>query len=332
MKAFFQLIRIPNLIIIAATQYLMRYAILNTLLKNIFIHTGESIVNVPGLELQLSDFQFLSLVLATIFLAAAGYVINDYFDTKTDLLNRPERVIVGKSIPRRVAMAIHVVLNVIGICFGIYVSYSIGLVYFGFVFILVSGLLWFYSTTYKRQFLIGNLLIAFLTGLVPFMVAIFEIPPLLKEYNQILVDYQVNLNHVIVWIGGFSFFAFITTLIRELIKDMEDFEGDRAFGRNSLPVVLGLKSTKIIVFTLLLITLFSLVLVYMLNLHLHALHSDRIAALLIPMTFLIFRLYKAETQKDYHFLSTFSKFIMLSGLVYAILVHFIIEYQLNIVG
>jgi len=329
MKAFLQLVRWPNLLIIIATQYLMRYAILETLLNNIYVLNNKELVKVPEMELQLSNFQFLLLVTSTVFLTAAGYVINDYFDTKTDNLNRPNRVVVGKSISRRTTMTIHLVLNVLGIALGFYLSWSIDMLFLGFIFILVSGLLWFYSTTYKRQFLIGNLLVAFLTGLVPFMVALFEIPVLMETYNAIMLDFDINLNHILVWIGGFSFFAFITTLIRELVKDMEDFEGDRAYGRRSLPIVLGLNVSKIIVLSLILINSFSLLFIVIFYLSDFVTFIYMIVALLLPMVILMIRLWKADSSKSYHLASLLTKLIMLTGLAYAILAHIIIVLQLN---
>ena len=332
MKAFLQLIRWPNLLIIIATQYLMRYAILDTMLKNIYVYVNSETVKVPDMELQLSNFQFLLLVMSTVFLTAAGYVINDYFDTKTDKLNRPQRVIVGKSISRRLTMTIHLVLNGLGVALGFYLAWSIGMMFLGFVFLLVSGLLWFYSTTYKRQFLIGNLLVAFLTGLVPFMVALFEIPLLMGEYSAIMIDFDINLNHILVWIGGFSFFAFITTLIRELVKDMEDFEGDHAYGRRSLPIVLGLNVSKIIVSSLILISLLALFVIVILYLNDPITLIYMIVALLLPMAFLTIWLWKANSSKAYYVASILTKVIMLSGLAYAVLAHFIIVYQLVNLG
>lgn len=328
MKAFLQLIRWPNLLIIIATQYLMRYAILDTMLKNIYVFINSETVKVPDMELQLSDFQFLLLVMSTVFLTAAGYVINDYFDTKTDKLNRPHRVVVGKLISRRLTMTIHLVLNGLGVALGFYLAWSIGMMFLGFIFLLVSGLLWFYSTTYKRQFLIGNILVAFLTGLVPFMVALFEIPLLMDEYGAIMIDFDINLNHILVWIGGFSFFAFITTLIRELVKDMEDFEGDRAYGRRSLPIVLGLNVSKIIVSGLILITLSALFVIVIFFLNDPVTFIFMTVALVLPMAFLIFWLWKAKSSKAYHIASILTKVIMLSGLAYAVLAHFIIVKQL----
>jgi len=177
MLAFLKLIRIQNLLIVAVTQYLMRYAVIEPILK------------INEFELQMTDFEFFILVFATVCLTAAGYVINDYFDTKTDKLNRPGTVVVGKSITRRSAMTIHMILNILGVIAGFYVSYKIGLYQLGMIFLIVSGILWYYSTSYKRQFLIGNILVAVLTGLVPLMVILFEMPELNKTYRDILIDH-----------------------------------------------------------------------------------------------------------------------------------------------
>jgi 4-hydroxybenzoate polyprenyltransferase len=302
------------LLIIAATQYLMRYAILQPLLKSIGASFSEDIREI---SMQMTDFQFLSLVIATVFITAAGYAINDYFDTKTDQINRPERVVVGKEFSRRIVMSIHIILNTIGIGFGFYVSFSIGKPLFGFVFVFVTGLLWFYSTTYKRQFLIGNLLVAFLTGMVPFMVAAFEVPPLLEKYGPWLYDYEISLFPVIAWIGGFSFFAFFLTLIREIIKDMEDYKGDKAFGRKSVPVVLGLKGATIFVLALISITIIALITTAFLYL------TETVSwiyigiIIILPILILAVKLLRTEDSKGFHSLSNLSKLIMLGGLGYA---------------
>ncbi|MCF6240045.1 MAG: geranylgeranylglycerol-phosphate geranylgeranyltransferase [Bacteroidales bacterium] len=306
MLAFLKLIRIQNLLIVAGTQYLMRFAIIRPILK------------VNNFSLQMSEFDFFILVLSTVFLTAAGYVINDYFDTRTDSMNRPGEVIVGKSIERRTAMSLHIVLNILGIIGGFYVSYKIGLYQLGVIFIIVSGLLWYYSTTYKRQFLIGNLLVALLTALVPLMAILYEMPLLNKAYRDILIANNTNFNPIFFWVAGFAFFAFITTLAREIIKDTEDFEGDSAYGRNTLPIILGIRWTKIIVNSLLLFTIIAIILVYFKYL------SGSISTLLygiitliIPILIEMYIIIKADDKNDYHFASNLLKFIMLAGILYS---------------
>ena len=170
LRSIFQLIRFPNLVIIVATQYAMRYLLMEPLLPS------------DSFSLQFGDLQFFLLVLATVFIAAAGYIINDYFDTQADLINKPSRVVVGIKISRREAMTMHALLNIIGVGIGVYLAFYVGIPSLSFVFLMATGLLWFYSTNYKRQFLVGNLSVAFLTGLVPLMVVLFEIPMLNREY------------------------------------------------------------------------------------------------------------------------------------------------------
>jgi 4-hydroxybenzoate polyprenyltransferase len=306
MTAFLKLIRIQNLLIVAATQYLMRFAII------------EPILGVNNFELQMPEFDFLILVLSTVFLTAAGYVINDYFDTRTDSMNRPEEVVVGKSIKRRTAMSLHVVLNILGIIGGFYVSYKIGLYQLGIIFIIVSGLLWYYSTTYKRQFLIGNLLVALLTALVPLMTILYEMPLLNKAYKDILLANHTNFNNIFFWVAGFSFFAFITTLAREIIKDTEDFEGDSAYGRNTVPIILGIRWTKGIIISLLIITIIALITVYFKYLAGLPTLLYGTLTVLIPILIEIYLIFKAEDKNDYRFASNMLKFIMLAGILYSI--------------
>jgi 4-hydroxybenzoate polyprenyltransferase len=155
--AFLRLIRFQNLLIIAATQYMMRLLIVKPILA------------VNGFEPQLGPLHFFLLVFSSMSITAAGYVINDYFDLKTDLLNRPDTVIVARTISRRWAMILHIFLNSAGVLTGIYLSWHVGMPGFGIAYLLAAGLLWFYSTTYKRQFLVGNLIVLPGSGDFPFL-------------------------------------------------------------------------------------------------------------------------------------------------------------------
>jgi len=319
MLDFLRLIRYKNLLIIAVTQYLMRYCIINPILK------------VSGLELQLDHFHFILLVLSTILITAAGYVINDYFDTGTDMLNRPETVLVGKKINRKMAMLIHILLSILGISIGIYLSFKIHILALGVAYILASGVLWFYSTTYKRQFLIGNLIVAIFTGMVPFVVALFEVPLLNQQYKEVLLHLNMNFNNILGWVGGFSFFAFLSTLVREITKDIEDFKGDRAFGRNTIPVVLGIRTSKIIIVCLIGFNIFSLLFIYFK----HLLYNNNgqidfltlsyfLVLLIIPFIILAYLVIKAEEKEHYHRASLLTKLIMLAGILYSLVASIII--------
>ena len=284
----------------------------------------KPILEVYEFKLQFSELHFFFLVMATVFITAAGYVINDYFDTKTDLVNRPETVIIGRVLNRRWAILLHVIFNTIGIGLGAYISFYIGIPMLTLVFIFITGILWFYSTTYKRQFLIGNIIVAILTALVLLMVILFEIPLLNKEYGLLMKEMRSDFTHIIMWVSAFALFAFLLTLIREIIKDVEDFEGDSAYGRKTMPIVLGVLNSKIIIITFILTTLFSLLYINFRFLNDPITLIYFIAFLIIPLIFLVYKIIVAEDKKDYHRASNLSKLIMLAGIFYALVANYII--------
>jgi len=286
----------------------------------------KPILTAYNFELQFSELNFFFLVMATVLLTAAGYVINDYFDAKTDMVNRPDTVIVGRVLNRRWAILWHVIINIVGIGLGAYISFYIGIPSLTLVFIMVTGILWFYSTTYKRQFLIGNVIVALLTAMVPLMVLLFEIPLLNQKYGLLMEELRSDFTHIIVWVMAFSVFAFLLTMIREIIKDIEDYEGDSIYGRKTLPIVTGVLNSKIVIITFILTTIFSLLYINFTFL------NDKITLvyfsifLLIPLVLLLYKIIKASTKKDYHKASNLTKWIMLSGISYALVANYIINH------
>lgn len=322
LAAILRLIRASNLLIIIATQYIMRYCIIDPFLE------------INNFNLQLGEGYFLLLILATVSIAAAGYVINDYFDTGTDRLNRPGKVVIDHDVPRRSAMLIHMVLTFIGIAAGVYLSFYIKVPGLALIFILASGLLWFYSTHYKRQFLIGNIVVSIMTGIVPLLVILYEMPLLNKEYGLIMIKHQANFNYIFFWIMAFSFFAFLTTLLREIIKDAEDFEGDSAFGMNTLPVVAGMKNTRIVIISLILICLILLLVVFFRFLLYRGNSPDYftisyfIFLLFLPFILLLIRIITAREKSAFHQASQLTKIIMLSGILYSFVVRYFVMHHL----
>lgn len=323
---FLTLIRWRNLLIVAVTMILMRYAIIQPFVSKTSVVLNSDPSREIAMRLQFPLFDFILLVLATMFITAGGYVINDYFDIRTDLINRG-KVIVGTKIPRRTAMMWHLILNAAGVIIGFYISWRAQYFMMGALFLIVSGLLYFYSASYKRQFLIGNLLVAILTAAVPMLVAIFEWPALYQFYAANSIE-MPDISFVLYWPGAFAVFAFLTTLTREIIKDIEDFEGDIAYGRNTLPVVLGIASSKIISVVLIVITLILLFLAW------HFYVNDIItliylsSTVVIPMFFIIFRLRKSATKENLHSASNLMKVVMFGGVLYAIVVKIILTYDL----
>jgi 4-hydroxybenzoate polyprenyltransferase len=326
MKAFLKLIRWQNLLIVVLTMVLMRYAILEPILNRtavlMYSHSGSPIT----MSLQTSWFDFLILVLATVLITAGGYVINDYFDIKTDIINRGQ-VIVGTKIPRRQAMMWHNIFNVAGVIAGFYVSIKVGYMWLGILFLVVSGLLYFYSASYKRQFLVGNLIVAVLTAMVPMLVLIFEAASSFQFYaiNAVRIP---DLRILFYWVGGFAIFAFLTTVTREIIKDIEDFEGDVAFGRNTVPVVIGILASKIVTVCLVFVTLILLYLVWYFYLHDTITLVYLSLSLTLPLIYVIFRIIVSQTRKQLHSASRIMKIAMLSGILYSVVVKLILTYNL----
>ncbi|MBN2273928.1 MAG: geranylgeranylglycerol-phosphate geranylgeranyltransferase [Bacteroidales bacterium] len=312
--SFNRLIRLPNLLIIVLTQSLIRWSLIGPLLK------------AHDLSLQMSNLLFFLLVLSTVLITAGGYVINDYFDRKIDTINNPEDVVVGRTISLRHTMTIHMILTILGVLLGLYVAWAVDFVYLGVLFLLGSGILWFYSITYKRQMLIGNLIVALMTAMIPMLVLLFELP-LQYRYNAgLLTDDMHSLTYIVMWVVCFSGFAFILTLAREIIKDAEDIKGDTSYGRLTLPAVAGMGFSKFIVIVLFSITALALILIYFLYL------PDRLTLfyilllLIIPLLTASFLVYRANDAKAFHTVSILTKCIMIAGLLYVLVANYIIHH------
>ena len=289
---FFRLIRWKNLVIVALTQYLIRYTLL-----------------IPFIEfLSLDDMQFLLLVISTVLVAAAGYIINDYFDIKVDQLNK-RKVIVGNTIKRREAMALHFVFSGLAVIIGFYLGWKVGMWNLGFINLFSASALWLYSTHYKRNYLSGNLLISLLSAFVLLIVALYDILP---------ASEQNDINAIVVFkiICIYAAFAFITTLIREIVKDLEDFEGDQKMGYQTYAIISGKRKAKNIVQTLSLLTIFGIA--WILYSQFQAdLYSFIYVLFFIesPFLFFVWKLKKAENSADFHSLSSWIKIIMLTGTI-----------------
>jgi 4-hydroxybenzoate polyprenyltransferase len=305
---------------------LMRYAVISPLLSkvSVILHQGNG--EETSMVLQFPWYDFLLLIAATVFITAGGYVINDYFDIKTDLINKG-KVIVGTKVPRRQAIMWHNLFNIAGVSLGFYLSWKAGYVWLGALFLAVSGLLYFYSASYKRQFLIGNLIVAIMTALVPLLVVFFEWPALYKYYS-INAQTLPDINFIFYWVGGFALFAFLTTLTREIIKDIEDFEGDIAYGRNTVPVVIGVISSKIVSVSLIIITIALLYLTW------YFFINDKItliylsAAVVLPLLLAVYKVIRSINREQLHRASSLMKIVMLTGILYSVVVKVILTWNL----
>jgi len=237
----------------------------------------------------LNDVKLFLLSVSTTAIAAGGYIINDYYDVKIDYINKPDRVVIGKNITRRYAILFHIVLSFIGVALGFYLSWRIAAVNMLSVF-----LLWLYSNNLKRLPFIGNFTVAFLTGLSVIVVDIFY-----RTENSLVVIYAL--------------FAFFMTLIREIIKDMEDLQGDNTFGCKTLPIVWGVRKTKILIYIILMV--FAATVVLLNQLYRALPFKYHLVFLFLPLLWLLYRLIRADMKKDFTRLSTFCKVILLLGIL-----------------
>lgn len=301
--AFFRLIRGLNLFFIALTQILFYYFIIPFVFRTTYFDDAHSF----------SSFHLFILLAASILIAAAGYIINDYFDLNIDLVNKPEKVIIEKYIKRRWAIVLHILLSLTGFVLSLYVGYKINNFYIPFFNLLAIAGLWIYSTTLKKKLLLGNILISILTAWVIMVVA-------LAEYRD---EYSIDEahNYVNPRLLKLSFlyagFAFIISLIREVIKDIEDLDGDLKYGCKTMPIVWGVPVAKVFagVWLVVLISSIGILQFYVIQFGwwLSAIYSAFL--IILPLLWIIKKLYDAKTRLHYHRLSTLIKLVMLSGIL-----------------
>lgn len=246
-----RLIRFRTIAFAAFTMYAVRYFVL------------KPILDINGFSLQMTNWAFCLLVISVCSLIAGAYVINDYFDTKADRISGVKNVVVGRSVSRREAIFLHTLLNVLAVGIAFYLSIAAGIWKIGVLFVLVSGILWFYSSLYKRYFITGNLLVAILASLIPMSVLVYEIPLLNMAYADILIDTGTDFLYMFYWVGGFSWFLFLNILMYEINKDIYTVEGDLENGIQTLPVRWGIKSAKVAIIVLASLAILSVVYFYM---------------------------------------------------------------------
>ena len=275
-----------------------------------------------------SEVSFWLLVTSTTLIAAAGYIINDYFDVKTDNINHPETVVIDKVIKRRTAMLLHLIFSGVGLLLGAWLAYrcfALRLVLFQVVAI---SLLWYYSTHFKKQLLTGNLVIAFLTAIISFMPLAYETLNGV-HVNTAFFDQEPEKLKLLLGISLlFSGFAFLTSLIREIIKDMEDFKGDIQTGCKTMPIAWGIITTKVVTFFLIIITLallaFSIFKLWQWNQRTPSFYL--IMTIFIPMCILILQVIRAKTPFQFKIASLLLKFIMLFGISFTFIIKLIYEH------
>ncbi|RYZ50439.1 MAG: prenyltransferase [Sphingobacteriales bacterium] len=303
MMALLKLIRWSNLLIIFATQWLVWVCVIRR-----FTGSGH-VLDFP---------HFLLLSLSTVFIAAAGYIINDYFDVRIDNINRPEKMVLEKAIPRKTAIILHSLLNATGLVLAAIVARQGGHYHWLLVQGICTLLLWFYSTRFKRQFMAGNIIVSLLTAFTIVVLVIYE--PALHRYMDLdpYTETTGGVSHVnpFYLLAIYTFFAFILTWMREIVKDMEDLKGDEAEGCVTMPIVWGLKRASVFTQWLAIPAIATLLFsaLHLVTTRNWILGLYTSVALVLPLCAWTFNLRKAATTVHYARASRQLKIIMVLGL------------------
>ncbi|MCP4551714.1 MAG: UbiA family prenyltransferase [Bacteroidetes bacterium] len=304
MKVFIKFIRLPNLVVLILIQYLIRFFLIKPFLA------------LNGGHLMLSELNFSLFVISITLLVAAGYIINDFFDMEIDRINRPEKVIIGSKIRVDKARLIYIILNLSGIALATWISFQVGVIKLGIGFFMFAGMAWYYSARYKRMLILGNLIVAFKFALIVFAGWLFEFYAI-RANTSFFVDQIRGIEIINKFIWAVTAFVFMVSLIREIIKDLRDVEGDMKHGYKSLIQALGLKRSKVISFTLIII---AMGVVASFQLYLWKTNFDYLFWYLLliiqPMfIYLIIRLQKSIKKEDFEFVNNICKIILIAGLL-----------------
>jgi 4-hydroxybenzoate polyprenyltransferase len=304
--AFFRVMRWPNLVFIGITQLLFHFFVV--------IPAAQGHIN--QFPLRLTTPLLILLCFSSICIAAAGYIINDYFDINIDEVNKPSKMVIGRTISRRWGLLWHLLLSAIGLAIGGYVSIHLGnwLIAIGHVLCVI--LLWVYSTTFKRQLLIGNIVISALTAWVILVLLVAELPgwwtgELVNEAEKATV---ARLSRIGIL---YAAFAFILSLVREVVKDMEDMEGDRKEGCRTMPIEWGIHASKVFAGVWLVVLMVTLLVtqVYVLQFGWWISATYILLFVIVPLGYIFKNLLPAVTMEDFAKLSKMLKWVMLLGIL-----------------
>lgn len=302
--AFFRLVRYPNLIFIALTQSLFYFIIE----KQIF---NEDLLLLKPL-LGLNDF--ILLLISSVSIAAGGYIINDYFDMDIDHVNKPHKMVIGKYMSRRWAMLLHMLLSFLGLFLTAIVALHLNnilLLVFNFISVV---LLLFYSTTFKKQLLIGNVIISLLTAWV---VGVLFVAELKLSDLGLSIKNQPMIERLYKFTLVYASFAFIVSLVREVVKDLEDLIGDKKYGCTTMPIVWGIQVSKIYAATWIVVLMGMLIALFFYTLINGWMYFFPLLVfvLFVYLLFILIQVKRASNSKDFGKISGHVKLLMLLGIL-----------------
>ena len=288
------LIRWKNLVMIIIAQVLIKYA----LFEPFSVFTT------------LNTFGFILLVTTTICIAAAGNIINDIYDIDTDTVNKPQHVVIGKQVSEKMAYSLFFTLNIIGIVLGLYLSHSVGKSAFFPLFVIISLALYIYASYLKGTIVFGNLLISFLVAMSIIIVGIFDLLPAIIPQNR---DTQITFFKIVV---DYAIFAFLVNLIREIIKDIQDIDGDYKAGMNTLPIVLGRERANKIAFVVSMIPIAAVIYFMVTYLYKQQLViAYFLICVIAPLIYATIKIFGALHKGHYKHISNIYKLVLFLGIM-----------------
>jgi len=300
LKPYIKIIRPINLLMVILTQFLFWF----------YIVIPD--YNIFELTPAMSAWQVILLMLSTILVAAGGYVINDYYDLPIDLVNRPEKVIVSKTISDNTAFNYYTGLTAVGILSALAVALTLGNYALVILPIAIACLLWFYAQTFKRMFLVGNIIVSFCTAAVIFLLLLFEV-----DWAANSIQMSPETNEILKYGLGYMVFAFLMSMVREVVKDLQDKEGDEQFECRTLPVVWGLSGGKITaaIFLIAVMAGIGKIQVALLSYSNYIPFVYLLVFIQLPSVYILTQLFKAENSNDFKKISKWVKAIMLFGIL-----------------
>ncbi len=262
------------------------------------------------IDTTLSPLNFFLLILATLAIAAGGYIINDIYDIETDTINKPNKVIVGKKITESSANKLYILFTFIGVCIGFYLSHKVGRPPFFGLFVIIAAALYVYASYLKQIAVAGNIIVSILVSLSLLIVGVFELIPAMTIENETIQSTMLEV------LTDFAIFAFLINFIREIVKDTQDVDGDHKAGMQTLPILFGKARTSKVTMALTLITI--AIIIYYITTFLY-MHVTAIAYFLIavvgPLIYIAIKMFTAENSNHFKHISFMLKIVMITGML-----------------
>ncbi len=306
------LIKLPYLFVIVAAEYAMRYGIM------------EPMLTINGFSLQISSAQFFLLVLASVLIAAGGFIIYAYNDIQRQRRNQPGKLIIDKHISQKTAFTAYIAITAAGIGIGIYLSWVTELYIFGKAFAIIASVIWFYSSIFKLYAGISTLVLALICSFIPVFIGITEIPLLNAAYQKTLIKYDHSFLPIMHWLLGYGIFSFLIISLHDISKDIQEFFTNPIIKRRTIPTIYGLKPSKIILISILCLLLSALLYVFLMY------FKDKLSlfyistTLFIPGLILIYIITKGSKKQHFQIVQIFNIILLLGGLGFTLIVRNII--------